>query len=89
MPLFTPPTRTYVPRILPTTPEWQQSPSKYFVADIPVGVNVWWSTANVISETQPDAAEDVRKVWHGGRTHTITEDEAVMLRSAGYTDNIV
>lgn len=65
------------------------SPSKFFDADIPVGVNVWWSTANVISETQPATEAEVRKVWHGGRTHTITEDEAVMLRSAGYTANIV
>ena len=89
MPLFTPPTRTYVPRVLPSTPEWQQSPSKFFEADIPVGVNVWWSTANVISETQPAEAADVKKVWHGGRTHTITEDEAVILRAAGYTANIV
>ena len=61
----------------------------YFSPSVPVGVNVWWSTANVISETQPATAEEVRKVWHGGRTHTITEDEAVILRAAGYTDNIV
>ena len=89
MPLFTPPIRSYVPRVLPSTPEWQMSPSKFFATDIPIGVNVWWSTANEISETQPALASDVRKVWLGGRTHTITEDEAVMLRAAGYTDNIV
>ena len=89
MPAFTPPTRTYVPTVRADTPEADKRPMIYFSPSVPVGVNVWWSTANVISETQPATAEEVRKVWHGGRTHTITEDEAVILRAAGYTDNIV
>lgn len=89
MPLFTPPTRTYNPRVNGDTPEWQMSPAIFFASTNPVGVNVWWSTANAISETQPATAAEVKKVWHGGHVHTITEDEAVMLRAAGYDANIV
>ena len=89
MPLFTPPVRTYNPRVNGDTPEWQMKPAIFFAASNGIGVNVWWSTANVISETQPATTEEVKKVWHGGRTHTITEDEAVTLRAAGYTADIV
>ena len=89
MPAFTPPNRTFVPRVRANMSEADQRPMIYFTADIPKGVNVWLSTANVISETQPALAAEVKKVWLGGRTHTITEDEAVTLRAAGFTANIV
>lgn len=64
-------------------------PAIFFSPSVGKGVNVWLDTANAISETQPARASQVKKVWLGGHIHTITEDEAVMLRSAGYTANIV
>ena len=99
MPLFTPPSRFTVPRVRADTPDNDLTPNIYFKSDIPIGVNVWLDTANVISETQPPLAErrlnadgtytpGVQKVWHGGRTHTITDAEAVLLAAAGYGANI-
>ena len=100
MPLFTPPSRFNVPRVRANTPDNERTPHIYFKADIPIGANVWLWTDNTISESQPPLAErrlnadgtytpGVQKVWHGGRTHTITADEAVLLTAAGYGANIV
>ena len=100
MPVFTPPTRTYVPTFSADTPKNDRKPMEFFDPYIGIGVNVWLYTNNTISEVQPPGWEPetnddgtitpgVKKVWYGGHSHTITEDEAVMLRAEGYTDNIV
>ena len=96
---FTPPTRFTVPRVRADTPENDLTPNIYFKSDIPIGVNVWLDTANVISETQPPLAErrlnadgtytpGVQKVWLGGRTHTINANEVAILTAAGYGASI-
>lgn len=94
MPTFTPPSRTLVPVISPATPKHQQRPFAYFKASIPRGANVWVSTDNVISESQPPlwtataTTPGVKKVYYGGHSYEITADEAVQLTAAGYGDNI-
>ena len=94
MPTFTPPSRTLVPVISPATPKHQQRPFAYFKPSIPRGANVWVSTDNVISESQPPlwtataTTPGVKKVYYGGHSYEITADEAVQLTAGGYGDNI-
>jgi len=94
MPHFTPPVATLVPVITPVTPKWQQRPFAYFKPSIPRGANVWIWTNGVISTAQPPlwvataTAPGVAKVYYGGRTYDITDDEAVTLRNAGFGDGI-
>jgi len=94
MPTFTPPSRVMIPTISPATPKHQQRPFAYFKASIPRGANVWVSTDNVISESQPPlwtataTTPGVKKVYYGGHSYEITADEAVQLTADGYGDNI-
>ena len=99
MATFTPPSRTTVPRVRADTPENDRTPSIYFTSNIPIGVNVWVDTNNVISETQPAVAEartnsdgsvtpGVKKVYLGGRSHTINATEVADLTAAGYGASI-
>jgi hypothetical protein len=93
--IFTPPSRVNVPVVSPTTPKYQQRPFAYFKASIPRGTNVWIYTNNTISETQPpvwvatDTQPGVKKVFYGGRSYEITQNEKQILTQAGYGDNIV
>ena len=94
MPKFTPPVANLVPVITPATPKWQQRPFGYFKPSIPRGANVWIWTNGTISTAQPPlwvataTMPGVAKVYYGGRTYDITNDEAVTLRNAGFGDNI-
>lgn len=102
---FTPPSRVMVPVVTPNVPKEQQRPFAYFKPSIPRGINVWIDTNNLVSETQPPLWEarqvldangnvlsttpGVQKVFYGGRTYTITQNEKDILTAAGYADNIV
>lgn len=99
MPTFTPPSRVMVPVVTPNVPLWQQRPFGYFKPSIPRGANVWVYTDNTISEQQPplwqartnrdgSITPGVQKVYYGGHIYEITADEAIMLTSAGYGENI-
>ena len=93
--IFTPPSRVNVPVVTPATPKYQQRPFGYFKASIPRGANVWIYTNNTISENQPPLWEatatqpGVKKVFYGGRSYEITENEKNILTDAGYGANIV
>ena len=94
MPKFTPPVATLVPVITPVTPKWQQRPFAYFKPSIPRGANVWVWTNGTISTAQPPVwvatatAPGVSYVYYGGRTYDITNDQATILRNAGFGDGI-
>ena len=94
MPKFTPPVATLVPVITPVTPKWQQRPFAYFKPSIPRGANVWIWTNGTISTAQPPVwvatatAPGDSYVYYGGRTYDITNDQATILRNAGFGDGI-
>jgi hypothetical protein len=90
---FTPPYRTFVPRVLPSTPERQRLPSAYMKADIPRGVNVFIDLNDVVSESQPVWA-NIKTVFYGGHSYDsnkgeITGGQLDLLTAAGYGANIV
>lgn len=105
MPTFTPPSRSKVPVVTPNVPMYQQRPFAYFKPSIPRCINVWIDTNNNVGEIQPplweerkvyDAAGNllsitpgVKKVYYGGHSYEITENEKNILIQAGYADNIV
>lgn len=80
--IFRPPYRWYDPPVLPSTPLEQQSPAKYFKDLIPVGVNVYLTSAGVVTETQPSHWEDVKFVWWGGRDNPVSSADAAFLTAA-------
>jgi len=93
---FTPPTRTFAPTILPDDDEvGDQSPAMFFRPAIPVGVNVWLWTDNSVQEVQPPLQDarlnadgtitpGYKKVWYGGRTNIISDEDYQTLLTAGY-----
>ena len=95
MPKFTPPIATLVPVISPVVPKWKQRPFAFFKPSIPRGANVWFWTNGIISTSQPPVwiatnnQPGVAKVYYGGRTYDISNDEAAILANAGFGDNIV
>ena len=91
MPTFTPPT-VEGPRMAYQADD--HSPERLaairlrrFIPGPPVGQAVWrdsggiWHTGQMSVEDEVDALV----MYHGGRTHTITEAEATALETAGYT----
>lgn len=94
MPKLTPPVATLVPVVSPVVPKWKQRPFAYFKPSIPRDSNIWFWTNGVISTAQPpvwiptNTQPGVLKVYYGGRTYDITEDEATILRTAGFGDSI-
>ena len=90
MPKLTPPTATLVPVISPVVPKYKQRPFAYFKPSIPRGSNIWFWTNGVISTAQPplwiktDTQPGVLKVYYGGRTYDISQDEANILIDAGF-----
>lgn len=97
---FTPPTRTFAPTILPDGDDTDdQSPAMFFRPSIPVGVNVWLWTDNTVQEVQPPLTNarinadgtitpGYKKVWYGGRTNPISNEDYGILLAAGYAANL-
>lgn len=97
---FTPPTRTFAPTILPDGDDTDdQSPAMFFRPSIPVGVNVWLWTDNTVQEVQPPLTNarinadgtitpGYKKVWYGGRTNPISDEDYGILLAAGYAANL-
>jgi hypothetical protein len=80
--IFRPPYRWFDPPVLPSTPLEQQSPAKYFKDLIPAGVNVWLTTAGVVTEKQPPQWSDVAFVWYGGHDNPVSASDAALLIAA-------
>ena len=96
---FTPPSRVLIPVITAATPKHQQRPFGYFKPSIPRGANVWIYTNNTVSEQQPlvwlprtnadgSITPGVKKVFYGGHSYRIDENEVAVLTAAGYAANI-
>ena len=83
--LFTPPLRIMTPRLLAGPPKpsdslWRRVPS------VPAGINVWIKDGKVyegVGDIETFAQAD--RVFLGGRTHEVSEQEAQLLIEAGYS----
>ena len=90
MPKLTPPVATLVPVVSPVVPKYKQRPFAYFKPSIPRGANIWVWTNGTISTAQPPlwiptaTQPGVARVYYGGRTYDISQDEATILTNAGF-----
>lgn len=84
--IFRTPYRYQRPGVCADTPLEDQSPAKYFGPSgrINVGVNVWVTTAGVVTEVQPPQWSDVAVVYYGGREIPVTAAEVAFLTAHGY-----
>lgn len=84
--VFRTPYRYQRPGVCADTPLEDQSPAKYFGPSgrINVGVNVWVTTAGVVSEVQPPQWSDVALLYPGGHDIPVTAAEVAFLTAHGY-----
>lgn len=82
--LFRTPLRTRRSPVRADTPEKDRKPAMYFAFTslVPVGVDVWVTTGNVVTETQPAQWESVKTWYGGGRDNIISDAEAAFLIAA-------
>lgn len=82
--IFRPPLRYKRPPVRVDTPEKDRKPAIYFGASslVDVGVNVWVTVDNVVTETQPVRWELVKTLYGGGRENIISDAEVAFLVAA-------
>jgi hypothetical protein len=57
-------------------------------ASLPRGRNVYKLDDNTYTENDPADSDTIQISYLGGHTHTVTDDEAASLTTAGYGDYI-
>lgn len=82
--IFRTPLRYKRPPVRVDTPRGDRKPAIYFsqASLVDVGVNVWLTVDNTVTETQPVKWELVKTMYQGGAENIITDAEAAFLIAA-------